>query len=71
MVATRSVTAQEVVRVVRELGRPVRFGEIAERLAQRGFSRSQVHNAVYSLHKSGRLSSRGGGSTMTYTVQDE
>jgi DNA-binding transcriptional regulator PaaX len=62
---------EDVVRVVREIGRPVRFGEIAGHLAERGISRSQVHNAVYRLGKKGRIQGSGSGATMTYVVAAE
>jgi DNA-binding Lrp family transcriptional regulator len=56
----------EVLATVRNLGRPARFREIAEAVEAQGFSRSQVHNAVYRLGKSGRLLRLGTRSSMTY-----
>jgi DNA-binding transcriptional regulator PaaX len=61
---------EDVIRTVRESGRPVRFCEIAEQLEPAGISRSQVHNAVYRLGKKGRIQSSGSGASMTYVVAD-
>jgi Mn-dependent DtxR family transcriptional regulator len=58
----------DVIRVVREFGRPVRFGEIADRLLEHGVSRSQVHNAVYRLGKKGRVEREGSGGGMRYRL---
>jgi DNA-binding transcriptional regulator PaaX len=62
---------EAVVGAIRESGRPVRFGDIAERLAEHGISKSQVHNAVYRLGKRGRIQRSGSGGTMTYTIDEE
>lgn len=61
---------EDVIRTIRESGRPVRFGEIADRLNHEGISRSQVHNAVYRLGKRGRIQSSGSGAAMTYVIAD-
>jgi hypothetical protein len=57
---------EDVIRAVRDFDRPVRFREIADKLAGEGISRSQVHNAVYRLGKKGRLQSAGSAGAMTY-----
>ena len=61
---------EDVLRTVRDIGRPARFREIAERLEAYGISKSQTHNAVYRLGKKGRLRRAGSGAAMTYTVVD-
>lgn len=64
----RSNIDDVVVDVVREFGRPVRFREVADRLADKGISKSQAHNAIYRLGKRGGLRASGAGGAMTYVV---
>jgi hypothetical protein len=62
---------EEVIRVVREFNRPVRFREIADKLGTAGITRSQVHNAIYRLGKNGRLRSSGSAGAMTYVAAQD
>src|ERR1700726_4334492 len=60
----------DVIRTIREFGRPVVFGDIAGRLAASGISKSQVHNAVYRLGKRGTIEARGSRGAMTYVLPE-
>ena len=66
----REPVDDEVVALVRQFNRPVRFREIAAELSERGISKSQVHNAVYRLGKKGRLRGNGSAGAMTYVVPE-
>ena len=66
----RQGTDQIVEATVRQFNRPVRFREIADAVAPRGFTKSQLHNALYRLHKKGRLEAQGSGSATAYLISD-
>jgi hypothetical protein len=69
-VAPRQGIDQTVEATVRQFNRPVRFREIADTLAPRGVTKSQLHNAVYRLHKKGRLETQGSGSATAYVISE-
>ena len=63
---THTPVGEDVIQVVRDLNRPATFAEIASALERKGITKSQVHNAVYRLSKSGALDRNGSGGAMRY-----
>ena len=59
---------QDILTLLRQSNRPLRFREIVEALSARGITKSQVHNAIYRLGKRGHLVGSGSGSSMSYAA---
>ena len=64
----RNAIDDDVLAAVRELSRPASFGEIAAALADKGITKSQVHNAVYRLGQRGGLEKMGSSGRMLYRL---
>lgn len=63
-------TQVRVTDIIERLGGPVAFAQIADAASEVGLTRSQVHNAVYSLGKSNRISSARTDAKTVYWTKD-